>query len=69
MAKHHTKYGRKKRGSKLRGKHAKCSMQADTPTPSGSVETVHEKVKICTPTLLTNVGVVTLKSIHIRLYT
>ena len=49
MAKHHNKYGRKKRGSKLCGKHAKRSMQANTPTPSSSVETVHEKVKIVHP--------------------
>ena len=31
MAKHHTKYGLKKRGSILRGKRAKRSMQTDTP--------------------------------------
>ena len=31
MAKHHTKYGLKKRDSKLRGKRVNRSMQADTP--------------------------------------
>ena len=54
MTKHRTKYGHKKRGSKLRGKHAERSIQADIPKPSGSVsvETAHEKIKICTLTLL-----------------